>query len=58
MSIRICAPIHTNHPGEDLEDHNENVNLFEKNNLPELGVTDPWLVVFHAVTSLRVSECL
>lgn len=27
-------------------------STFEKNNLPELGVTELWLVVFHASTSL------
>lgn len=43
---------------KDLGTCNENLNLFEKNSLPELGVSELWLVVFHAVTSLRVSECL
>lgn len=32
-------------------------STFEKNNLPQLGVSELWLVVFHATTSLRASQC-
>lgn len=47
-----------NHSGKDLGTHNGNFDLFEKNSLHELGVSELWLVVIHAITSVRVSECL